>query len=85
MTEVLSASTAEHDQTVKLAAYERARVPEVWFVHPTDRTLVIYRIEGDRYVRPLIQGLAGKTTLTAVPGVTVDWDRVIAELGRWYK
>lgn len=37
--EVLSPATASHDQTIKLAAYERARVPEVWLVHPTDRVV----------------------------------------------
>jgi Uma2 family endonuclease len=37
--EVLAPGTAGHDQTRKLAAYERAGVPEVWLVHPTDRVL----------------------------------------------
>ncbi len=33
--DVLSPATASHDQTLKLAAYERAGVPEVWFIRPT--------------------------------------------------
>ena len=37
--EVLSPASASHDQTIKLAAYERAGVSEVWVVHPTDRTV----------------------------------------------
>jgi Uma2 family endonuclease len=32
--EILSPSTAGHDQITKLAAYERAGVPEVWLLHP---------------------------------------------------
>src|SRR6185437_3702402 len=44
--EVLSPATARHDQIVKLPTYERAGVPEVWLIHPTDRTLTIYRLDG---------------------------------------
>jgi Uma2 family endonuclease len=34
--EVLSPSTASYDQIVKLPAYERAGVGEVWLIHPID-------------------------------------------------
>jgi len=80
LAEVLSPSTASHDQVVKLPAYERAGVREVWFVHPTDRTLAIYQLEEGRYGRPRILELKGQTQLTAVPGVTVDWDLVLADI-----
>jgi Uma2 family endonuclease len=76
--EVLSPSTASYDQTVKLAAYERAGVREVWLVHPIDLTLTIYRLEGDCYGRAKVQELKGRTALTAVGDVTVDWDEVLA-------
>ena len=72
--EVLSASTAVHDQTIKLAAYERARVPEVWLVHPVDRVLTIYRLENARFARPAIHELQGRTAVTAIPGLAIDWD-----------
>ncbi len=42
--EVLSQATAVHDQTIKLAAYERAGLREVWLVHPTDRAVTVYRL-----------------------------------------
>ncbi len=77
LAEVLSPSTARHDQVVKLPVYERAGVREVWLVHPIERTLAIYRLEAGRYGRPTILELKGKTQLTAVAGVTVDWDRVL--------
>ena len=80
LVEVLSPSTARHDQAVKLPVYERAGVREVWFVHPIDRTLTIYHLQAARYGRPLILELAGKTQLTAVPGVTIDWDRLLARV-----
>ncbi|MDP9011555.1 MAG: Uma2 family endonuclease [Pseudomonadota bacterium] len=79
--EVLSPTTAAHDQTTKLAAYERARVPEVWLVHPLDRVLTVYRLEGDRFSRPSIHELGGRTPVTAVSGLVIDWDLVQAPLG----
>jgi Uma2 family endonuclease len=78
--EVLSPNTARHDRTIKLAAYERAGVREVWLVHPIDRTVAIYRLEEEYYGRATLLELKGQTQLTAVPGVTIDWDRVLAQM-----
>jgi len=78
--EILSPSTARYDQTVKLAAYERAGVREVWLVHPIDRTLAIYRLEKGSYGRATVLELQGQTALTAVGDVVVDWDKVLARL-----
>jgi len=80
LAEVLSPSTANHDQAVKLPAYERAGVREVWLIHPIDRTVAIYKLEAGCYGRAALAELKGKTGLTAVPGVTIDWDRLIAKL-----
>jgi Uma2 family endonuclease len=74
--EILSPKTAEHDLTVKLPAYERAGVGEVWFIHPTDRMLVIFLLEAGAYGRPRLLPLRGQTLLTVVPGITIDWDRM---------
>jgi Uma2 family endonuclease len=78
--EVLSPSTASHDQIIKLSAYERAGVPEVWLIHPMDRTLTIYRLADGSYGRATILELKGQTPLTSVAGVTVDCDRLLAKL-----
>ena len=80
LAEVLSPSTASYDQGVKIPLYERAGVPEVWLIHPTDRTLAIYRLEDGRYGRPIYQELKGQALLSAVPGVSVDWDRMMTRL-----
>jgi len=80
LAEVLSPSTARHDQTVKLAAYERAGVREVWLIDPVDRTLTIYRLEAGHYGRATVLELKGRTRLTAVPAVTIDWVRVLARM-----
>jgi len=78
--EVLSPSTASHNQTVKLPVYERAGVREAWFVDPRNRTLMIYRLDGGRYARPAILELKGQTSLSAIPGLHVDWDRLLSQL-----
>ena len=75
--EVLSPATAGHDQTIKLAAYERARVPEVWLVHPTDRVVTIYRLEGAVYGRPAIQELKGTLTVATLPAIRIECERVL--------
>lgn len=80
LAEVLSSSTARHDKLVKIPAYERAGVREVWLIDPTARELSIYRLEAGRYGRPTLLQLKGQTSLTAVPGVTVQWDRLLARM-----
>jgi Uma2 family endonuclease len=80
LAEVLSRSTARHDKSVKIPAYERAGVREVWLIDPIARTLSIYRLEKGRYGSPTDLQLKGQTSLNAVPGVTVNWDRLIARM-----
>ena len=80
LAEVLSPSTARHDRITKLPAYERAGVREVWLINPSDRTVSIYRLEAGHYRPPIVRELKGRTQLTAVDGVTVDWDRVLARM-----
>lgn len=78
--EVLSPSTASHDKIVKLAAYERAGVPEVWLVNPIERTLTVYHLEAGHYGRPTRRELKGQTHLTAVPDVTIDWEQILKKM-----
>jgi Uma2 family endonuclease len=74
--EVLSPATAGHDQTVKLGVYERALVPEVWLVHPTDGVVTVYRLQGATYGRPAIHELKGDLPVTSVPRIRIDWERL---------
>ena len=74
--EVLSPATASHDKVTKLPVYERAEVREVWLVDPIERLLSIYRLQDGRYGRPTIVELKGRTTIGAIPGVVIDWDRL---------
>jgi hypothetical protein len=45
-----------------------------------DRTLTLHRLEGGRYGRRTRLELKGKTPITVVPGVIIDWDQVLAEI-----
>jgi Uma2 family endonuclease len=82
--EVLSPGTARHDQTLKLSVYERAGVREVWFVDPVNCTLTIHRLDAGLYGPAIRQQLKVQTPLTAVPGVTIEWDQVVIEMPLGY-
>jgi len=78
LAEVASPRTARYDQNVKIPVYERAGVREVWLVKPASLKVTIYRLEKGCYGRPTVREMKGQTKLTAVPGVIVNWDRVVA-------
>lgn len=76
--EVISPASASHDQIIKLAAYERAGVPEYGLADPADRSPSIYRLDTGAYGRPRIVELAGETPLGVLPSVTVRWEPIAA-------
>ncbi len=80
LAEVLSPGTARHDEVVKIPAYERAGVGEVWLIDPVDRRLTFYRLQAGRYAHPTVLELKGQTLLTTIPGVGIDWERVLARM-----
>ncbi len=47
--EVLSASTALLDRRLKLPIYAREKVPHVWLVNPTARSVEVFRLDGASY------------------------------------
>ncbi len=75
--EVLSPSTARYDRKLKVPVYERAGVRELWLIDPINCTLSAYRLDAGHYGRPTVLKLEGRTSLTAVPGVTIDWEQVL--------
>ena len=78
--EVLSPSTAAHDQIAKRRTYERAGVREYWLVHPGDRTLTVYVLENGQYGRPEIYELKDATPIGVLPGVSIAWDALVERL-----
>jgi len=78
--EVLSPTTAGHDQVKKRRVYEQHGVKEYWLVHPTDRVLTIYRLAGEEYGKPDVQELMGETPVGVLPGVIIAWDALATRL-----
>ncbi len=71
--EVISPSTAGHDQIVKRALYERVGVREYSLVHPVDRIVTIYVLENGSYGKPAMQELVNTTSSVILPAVRIDW------------
>jgi len=78
--EVLSPSTAGHDQIKKRQLYERHGVREYWLVHPIDRVLTVYRLQGGEYGKPDISELKGETAVGILPEIVIQWDDLAARL-----
>lgn len=79
--EVLSPSTAARDHLQKRELYERHGVVEYWLVHPNDRILTRYlRGENGKFEPAQISALLGRTAVAALPGLEIDWDRIVARL-----
>ncbi|MEF8714045.1 MAG: Uma2 family endonuclease [Accumulibacter sp.] len=80
LVEVLSPSSAGHDQVRKLFLYERHGVLEYWLVHPADQVVTVYRLENGSYGRPLVQELLGTLSSSACHHVEIDWDIIVRGL-----
>ncbi len=78
--EVLSPSTASHDQIRKRQLYERHGVREYWLVHPIDRVLTVYRLQDGEYGKPELYELRGETAVGALPEIVIQWDELSARL-----
>jgi Uma2 family endonuclease len=78
--EGLSPSTAGHDMVMKRRIYQQAGVREYWLIHPTDRLLTVYRLDGAEFGKPDIQELKGETAIAVLPGVLIAWDQLAERL-----
>jgi Uma2 family endonuclease len=77
--EVLSPSTASHDQILKRALYERHGVREFWLIHPVDLIVTVYRLVDGAYGRPDIFELKDTLPCGILPEVVIDWARVVRD------
>jgi len=79
--EILSPATAARDHLEKRELYEQHGVAEYWLVHPTDRLLTVYRrSETGTFAPAVISALTGHTVVKVLPGLEIDWDRIVARL-----
>ncbi|HEY3356963.1 MAG TPA: Uma2 family endonuclease [Polyangia bacterium] len=75
--EVVSPRSGQHDRVHKAAIYARAGVGHFWVVDPLERTLEVYRREGEAWLRLSAHG--GDERVRAEPFAQVE-----LELGRWW-
>jgi Uma2 family endonuclease len=78
--EVLSPSTAVHDQRTKRALFERHGVAEYWLVHPGDRSVTIYRLENNAYGKPLVYGVEDECSPLAFPELIIAVADIFCDL-----
>jgi Uma2 family endonuclease len=75
--EILSPSNKAHDRKTKLVAYAKARVPELWYFDPEDRTGEILNLgTGGRYV--VTSALSGNDAIVSkvLSGLSLTLDEV---------
>lgn len=71
--EVWSLTTGDYDVEEKLAIYKQRGDLEIWYIHPSERTLTTWRRQPDgAYDEAVIRG--GKVTPVALQNVTIDLD-----------
>jgi Uma2 family endonuclease len=71
--EVWSRTTGQYDFATKLQGYRERGDAEIWFIHPYERTLNIWRRMPDgSYAEETMFG--GMVSITSLPGVTVELD-----------
>ena len=78
--EVLSPSTSAKDQREKLALYERFGVLEYWLVHPTDRTVMVYRRGDPDFGRPEIHDEEGAPVCQLFPELVLPLPDIFSVL-----
>ena len=78
--EVLSPSTAVHDQRTKRALFERHGVAEYWLVHPGDRSVSIYRLVNNAYGKSLVYGVEDVCSPLAFPELVIAVADIFCDL-----
>jgi Uma2 family endonuclease len=75
--EVSSPSTRRHDLVRKRRVYERAAVPEYWFVDTDAQRIEAYRLTEGAYGTPTLTPRGERMRSIAVPDFEVDVDAVL--------
>jgi len=74
--EVWSPSPGAYDFETKLQGYRERGDAEIWFLHPYERTLTVWRRQADgSYVEELYRG--GLVPIASLPNVVIDFDTLL--------
>jgi Uma2 family endonuclease len=77
--EIWSPSTGGYDAREKLPEYQARGDQEIWFLHPYERTLTVWRRRPDGHYTEIVYR-GGTVQPTALPGVSIDLDTLFAEM-----
>ncbi len=75
--EVWSPSTGDYDVDTKIPVYQQRGDFEIWHIHPYERTLTSWVRQTDGSYRESLYR-EGIVSLSALPGVDIDLDRLFA-------
>jgi Uma2 family endonuclease len=78
--EILSPYTAHKDLNEKFRLYERVGVKEYWIVHPLDRTVMVFRRDGDSFGRPAMFAGEDRIEVPLLGELVVDLNLVFGPL-----
>ena len=70
--EILSPYTAHKDLNEKFRLYERVGVKEYWIAHPQDRTVMVFRREGENFDRHAMSAGEDRIEVPLLGELTVD-------------
>jgi Uma2 family endonuclease len=76
--EIISPTSRKIDQERKFALYARSGVPEYWLLDGVDRSLRMFRLDGDRYVA--VEPTEGRLESTVIPGLVLDPAALFADI-----
>jgi len=79
--EILSPATASKDIKLKFELYERHGVREYWIVHPSEKYLMVYKLDQQtkKYGRPDIYLQKARVKVGVIKGLNVKLDDVFEE------
>lgn len=80
MIEILSPSTSSKDLHEKFRLYERVGVEEYWIVHPLDRTVMVFRHDGESFGRPAMFAGEDRIEVPLLGELVVDLNLVFGSL-----
>ncbi len=70
--EVLSKRTALRDRTLKLPIYAREGVAHVWLVNPAEKSVEVFRLDGDGYRLATVAGADQRARLEPFDAVELE-------------
>ena len=70
--EILSPSTSSKDLHEKFRLYERVGVKEYWIVHPLDRTVIVFRRDGESFGCPAMYAAEDRIEVALLGELVVD-------------